>query len=112
MFIENLQKVLNEKHLTLNKLSKAIGISQSATSNWKTGRMPQIDVLEKICRYLNISADYLLDLAPPEMTDQERKLLENFRSADQRGQEYILDIADREASRNKKNENLSTLKIG
>lgn len=112
MFYENLEKVLNEKHLTLNKLAKGIGYSQSATTHWKTGRMPQVDVLEKICRYLNISADYLLDLAPPEMTEQEQKLIKNFRSADQRGQESILDLADREAMRNKQNENLSTLKIG
>ena len=112
MFYENLEKVLKEKNLTLNKLAKAIDYSQSATSKWKTGRMPQIDVLEKICRYLNISADYLLDLAPPEITKQEKKLIENFRAADQRGKESILDLADREAMRNKQNENLSTLKIG
>ena len=113
MFIENLEEILKKRNMTLNGLSKqATTFKQAATSRWKHGSYPSIDVLKEICEMLNVSADYLLDLAPPEMTDQERKLLENFRSADQRGQESILDIADREASRNKQNENLSTLKIG
>ena len=115
-FIEILEKELKERNLTLNKLSKAINYSQSATSQWKKGRMPQIDVLEKICKYLNISADYLLGLAPPEINKNERILLEHYRAADERGQEYILELAAKEAERNtpKKDthENLSTLKIG
>ena len=47
MFIEKLEETLKQKHLTMNKLAKAIDFSQSATSQWKKGRMPQIDVLKK-----------------------------------------------------------------
>ena len=85
MFIEKLEETLKQKHLTMNKLAKGIDYSQSATSQWKKGRMPQIDVLKKICEYLNVSADYLLDLdktPPPILTDQEQELLEHFRQCD------------------------------
>lgn len=83
MFIEKLEQILKERHLTMNKLAKEIEYSQSATSQWKKGRMPQIDILQKICKYLNVSADYLLDLdetpPPPTLTDQEAELLDHFR---------------------------------
>ena len=113
MFIAKLEEILKKRNMTLNSLSKkAKTFKQGATSRWKHGSYPSIDVLKEICELLDVSADYLLDLAPPEMTEQEQKLLENFRSADQRGKESILDLAEREAIRNQQNENLSTLKIG
>lgn len=112
MFYDLLEKELKKRNLNLNKLAKGIGVAQSPTSRWKTGTLPNLETFKKICEYLNVSADYLLDLAPQEITEQEKKLLENFRAADQRGKESIIDLADREAMRNKQNENLSTLKIG
>lgn len=102
MFIEKLEKILREKNLTMNKLAKAIGYSQSATSRWKQGRMPQIDILQKICKYLNVSADYLLDLdetPPPILTDQEQELLEHFRSCSPGEQESILLLAEAGAAK-------------
>lgn len=97
MFIEKLEIILKEKHLTMNKLAKAIGYSQSATSQWKKGRMPQIDILQKICKYLDVSADYLLDLdetpPPPILTDQEKELLEHFRLCDPGTQNSICLLA-------------------
>lgn len=115
MFIEKLEKTLKEQHLTMNKLSKAIGYSQSATSRWKQGRFPQIDVLEKICRYLNVSADYLLDLdetpPPPKLTDQEQELLEHFRSCSPGEQESILLLAQAGAAKaDQEKESLNSMK--
>jgi transcriptional regulator with XRE-family HTH domain len=96
MFIEKLEKILEERKISMNKLAKEINYSQSATSQWKKGRLPQIDILKKICEYLNISADYLLDLnneTPPPMTDQEKQLLEYFRQCDDGTQKSILLLA-------------------
>lgn len=102
MFIEKLEETLKQKHLTMNKLAKAIDFSQSATSQWKKGRMPQIDVLKKICLYLNVSADYLLDLdetPPPILTDQEQQLLEHFRQCSPGEKESILLLANAGANK-------------
>lgn len=86
MYYENLTKVLKERNLTLNKLAKETGIAQSPTSRWKNGTMPNAETLIKICKYLHVSADYLLDLdetpPPPNLTNQEQELLKNFRQCD------------------------------
>lgn len=97
MFYEKLEQLLKEKHLTLNKLAKGAGFAQSPTTRWKTGTMPNAETLVKICKYLNVSADYLLDLdetPPPILTDQEQKLLEHFRQCSPGEQQSILLLAN------------------
>lgn len=64
MFFNILKEELERKGITLNKLAKSTGIAQSATDRWKHGSIPNADVLIKICKYLNVSADYLLELEP------------------------------------------------
>lgn len=86
MFIEKLENLVRENNLTMNRLAKNAGFSQTSTDRWKKGSMPNTDALIKICKYLNVSADYLLDLdetpPPPKLTDQEQELLEDFRQCD------------------------------
>lgn len=96
MFYEKLDKVLKQKGLTLNKLAKGCEIAQSPTSRWKNGTMPNAETLIKICKYLDVSADYLLDLdetPPPILTDQEKQLLEHFRQCDPGTQNSICLLA-------------------
>ena len=86
MFIEKLEKIINEKNITMNRLAKNAGFSQTSTDRWKKGSLPSVEALIKVCKYLNVSADYLLDLdtgaLPPILTDQEQELLEHFRHCD------------------------------
>lgn len=115
MFIDVLEKELKERNLNLNKLAKGAGIAQSPTSRWKNGSLPSVDALIKICQYLNVSADYLLELKPPEkdnLTKEEKWLLRYYKAADERGKEYILETAEREAERVQSKETSSDLKIG
>ena len=93
MFYENLEKILKQKNLTLNKLAKGTGLAQSPTSRWKNGTIQNGETIIKICKYLNVSADYLLDLnetPPPILTDQEQELLEHFRQCSPGEQQSIL----------------------
>lgn len=102
MFYEKLEQLLKEKHLTLNKLAKGAGFAQSPTTRWKTGTMPNAETLVKICKYLNVSADYLLDLdetPPPIITDQEQELLEHFRQCSPGEQQSILLLANAGANK-------------
>lgn len=114
MFIDVLEKELKDRNLTLNKLAKGAGIAQSPTSRWKNGSLPSVDVLKKICEYLNVSADYLLELKPPEnnISKEEKWLLRYYKAADDRGKEFILEIAEREAERAENKEKSLTSKIG
>lgn len=102
MFIEKLQEELEKRNLSLNKLSKELNFSQAATSRWKHGSYPSIDILANICKYLNVSADYLLELEPKppdRLTPDEEFLIECYRMADPPGKELIKQIVQREASR-------------
>lgn len=86
MFFEKLQKILEQKNLTMNRLAKNAGVSQASTDRWKKGSLPNAEALTKICKYLNVSADYLLDLEnespPPQLSDLELELINNFRLCD------------------------------
>ena len=70
--------------------------------------MPQIDVLKKICEYLNVSADYLLDLEdadpPPVLNDEELQLINNFRLCDSGTRENIHTLASAGAEKAKQKE--------
>lgn len=118
IFIDVLEKELNKRNLTMNKLAKAAGIAQPTTTRWKNGSVPNADALIKICKYLNVSADYLLELEPPDpppqnLNEKEKLIIKYYRAADERGKEYIFDAAEKEASRAAPNETKSlNSKIG
>ncbi len=80
MFYERLDKTLKEKNLTLNKLAKGCNIAQSPTTRWKDGTLPCLDSFRKICRYLDVSADYLLGLenTPPPSADKKKHYAAGF----------------------------------
>lgn len=102
MFIEKLEMLVKENNLTMNRLAKNAGFSQANTDRWKKGSMPNTDALIKICKYLNVSADYLLDLnetPPPILTDQEQELLEHFRQCSPGEQQSILLLANAGANK-------------
>lgn len=108
MFYEKLEKLLQQKEISLNKLAKDLQIAQSPTSRWKNGTLPNLSTFQKICKYLNVSADYLLDLddgaPPPVLTDQETELLEHFRQCDTGTKENLLLLAKAKADEIQKQE--------
>lgn len=115
MFIEILEQELQNANLSMNKLAQETGIKQSTLASWKKGAQPSIDKLVILCNYFKKSADEFLELKPkpPDiLTEQEKRLLKYFQLADARGQEYILETAEREASRgHPETERLSNLNI-
>lgn len=82
MFYQKIEQEIGKRKINLNQLAKGAGIPQSGTSRWKKGTMPSCEALIKICQYLNVSADYLLDLdetpPPPTLTDEEKDLFGSF----------------------------------
>lgn len=116
MFYKNLENVLKQKDLNLNKLAKGCEIAQSQTSKWKKGYIPGSEILIKICKYLDVSADYLLDLnetPPPILTDQEKQLLEHFRQCDPGTQNSICLLASSGAAEQvTKETSLSSKNVG
>jgi len=60
---ERLKQLRKEKGVKQIEVAQAIGVTLSAYSNYEQGiREPSIDIIKKLCRYFDISADYLLGL--------------------------------------------------
>jgi transcriptional regulator with XRE-family HTH domain len=117
MFYEKIEEILKKRNLNLNKLAKGAGITQSSTSRWQNGTMPSCEALVKICEYLNVSADYLLDLndaaPPPILSDQEQELLAAFRQCNPESQNTVLiQIKAIAADQQQKETSLNTEKVG
>ena len=62
-FAQKLKKARINKNLSQGEVSKALGMSRNAFTNYETGiREPSLETLKKICQVLDVSADYLLGL--------------------------------------------------
>ena len=56
------QALLEKKNKTVYQVSKETGISQTAFSNWKSGRStPSIESLKKLSAYFEVAIEDLLD---------------------------------------------------
>lgn len=59
--VERIQTLLKQNKISVNKISKEIGLNSTFFSAWKAGRAkPSTEALMKIANYFNVSVDYLL----------------------------------------------------
>lgn len=62
-FKERFNETLNYSYIKQTDLAKAANVSKQCISDYKSGKsVPSIDTLYLICKYLDVSADYLLGL--------------------------------------------------
>lgn len=60
-FAANLRRLLEERSLSLTKVSLATGIPKSTLSEWTAGREPKVsEPLLKLAQYLNVTLDELV----------------------------------------------------
>lgn len=65
---EIFERLLREKGVTSYKVSKDTGVTQTALSNWKSGRStPSMRTLQKIADYFGVTVDYLMTGKNPEV---------------------------------------------
>ena len=63
-FQERFNECLHYGNIKQTDLAKAANVSKQCISDYKAGKSePSIDTLYLLCRYLDVSADYLLGLA-------------------------------------------------
>ncbi len=71
------ESLLQERHTTVYRVSKATGIGASTFTDWKNGRStPKADKLRRIAEYFQVPLEYLLGDAPKGSSPlrQKRKI--------------------------------------
>ena len=60
---EKLKQLRKEKGVDQKTVAKNIGVTASAYSNYEQGiREPNMEIIVALCKYYEVSADYLLGL--------------------------------------------------
>ncbi len=63
-FKKRLKEEIKLSGMTTVELAKKVGVSQEMiTQYYTTSKMPSLETFEKLCRALDVSADYLLGLS-------------------------------------------------
>ena len=63
-FTKRFNEILNTCGKTQSEIAKALNITKQCVNDYKTGKSrPSIDTLYALCKYLDISSDYLLGLS-------------------------------------------------
>lgn len=84
---EIFEQLLQKHGLTAYRVAKEAGVTQTALSNWKSGRStPTTKTLQKIADYFGVTIDYLMTGKEPE--EQSEPALT---AKDQRDIQKILD---------------------
>ena len=124
--VERIFDLLYEHKIQQKELAKALGISAGNITEWKKGRSaPSAGVLPKIADYFGVTTDYLLgktDEKKPAaetgdepntlldgfpLTQDEGRLLSQYRALNRQGKEYILQTLDMVVDRYKKDDTVS-----
>lgn len=109
--MKRIRELRNKKGLSGEKLGEIVGVQKSAISKYERGEIqPSNEVLLQIANTLNTSTDYLLgntdDPTPPnakkealsgisiEVTEDEKQIIDNYRSFNEEGQGKIIVYID------------------
>lgn len=73
-FIERLRGLREDNDLTQTEIAEVLGTSQTMYARYERGanEMP-IHHLVTLCKFYNVSADYLLDTVPSKLRKQKSK---------------------------------------
>ena len=70
MTYEYFENLLNERNITVYRVSKATGISASTFTDWKNGRsVPKADKMKRIADFFDVSIDSLLGSSAGQKTE-------------------------------------------
>jgi len=62
-FTERFNELLKQSGKTQVEIAKALNITKQCVNDYKTGKsVPSLETLYALCKYLDVSADYLLGL--------------------------------------------------
>ncbi|MDE6060665.1 MAG: helix-turn-helix domain-containing protein [Clostridia bacterium] len=63
MFAERFRSIVDENKISRYKIAKELNVSQSTVANWYFGdNEPKATQIAALCKYFDVSADYLLGI--------------------------------------------------
>ena len=64
IFMHRIKELRLEKKLNQTDLARICSVEQSCVSKWERGiTLPSIDTIIVLCKYFNVSSDYLIGLS-------------------------------------------------
>lgn len=81
---EVFEQLLQKNNVTSYKVAKEAGVTQTALSNWKSGRStPTTKTLQKIADYFGVTIDYLMtggesEAKEPQLKPKDEKDIKNI----------------------------------
>lgn len=108
--VKRIREKCEQNGLAISQLEKKSGLSNASIDKWdKLDQKPSYDKIYRVAETLNVSLDWLLTGKEGEnLTEEEQKLIELYRTADDRGRRRILRSAEDEAQE----QQLSISKLG
>lgn len=86
------------------------GVSSGSITGWKQGSSPKLDVICRLSKHFDVTADYLLGLSEVRnpLSEHEHLLVEAYRAADAEGQLRIIQVCmnERDADSQRKKEDV------
>lgn len=102
MMYERLREIRINRKIKQKEIAEVINVAKSTYSGYESGRSnPDYDTLQKICKYLNISADYLLGNIDIPLSLDDMSLIKDLeagKSDQDLMNEYDLRIGDHPAT--------------
>lgn len=99
IFSQRLKGLLSETKTTWKEVSMTLDIGKNQQKYWEDKDIaPDGKTLCKLCEYFHVTSDYLLGLSDSKtpqgnnLTEEERLLLEAYRSASTQGRFHIIQV--------------------
>lgn len=94
-FGKRLENCMKNANISNVEITRALELNKNAIGNYKNGQIPNATILYKISNFLGISMEYLLaGKESGELTPEEQKLVDTFRSCSSVGQSIIQEQAE------------------
>lgn len=91
--VTRIETVCKEKGYSIMKLEKESGLSNGQIGKWKRQK-PSYDKVASVANTLNVTIDWLITgKEAQELNPDEEKLIEYYRSSDERSKKMILAMA-------------------
>lgn len=100
MFADRLKQARKNKGIRQIELAKLLNTTNTSVSNWENNfSKPDLEMIKKLCKVLDVSADYFLEMNQDELSVEEKNFVDLYRLMDEQGKEVIKYILKQEYKR-------------